>query len=237
MTALTQRNRQSHTRRIREGSGRWWLFAGFIIITAVVLIPIAANVWLSLGSDQLTGNADSFSLNNYFHVISSTDVLGWLTNSLIVTGITVVVAVFVAAPAGYVISRARGRLVSSYALILFIVQSLPVITAIIPLFLLFSDLGLVDKLSGLVIVYVGATLSVAIWMMAAYFDSVPIALEEAGWMDGCSVFGGFIRIVLRNSLPGLLSTGIFFLPLGVERLPHCVGIHSFVGKVHASSRS
>lgn len=166
-------------------------------------------MWLSLGSDQLTGNADSFSLNNYFHVISSTDVLGWLTNSLIVTGITVVVAVFVAAPAGYVISRARGRLVSSYALILFIVQSLPVITAIIPLFLLFSDLGLVDKLSGLVIVYVGATLSVAIWMMAAYFDSVPIALEEAGWMDGCSVFGGFIRIVLRNSLPGLLSTGIF----------------------------
>jgi multiple sugar transport system permease protein len=52
-------------------------------------------------------------------------------------------------------------------------------------------------------------MAVATWMMAAYFDSIPIALEEAAWMDGASVFGGFIRIVLRNSLPGILSTAIF----------------------------
>ena len=52
-------------------------------------------------------------------------------------------------------------------------------------------------------------MSVAIWMMAAYFDSIPITLEEAAWMDGCSVFGSFARIVLRNSLPGVLSTAIF----------------------------
>ena len=52
-------------------------------------------------------------------------------------------------------------------------------------------------------------MSVAIWMMAAYFDSIPISLEEAAWMDGASVFGSFTRIVLRNSLPGILSTAIF----------------------------
>lgn len=45
--------------------------------------------------------------------------------------------------------------------------------------------------------------------MAAYFDSIPITLEEAAWMDGCSVFGSFWRVVLRNSLPGVLSTAIF----------------------------
>lgn len=45
--------------------------------------------------------------------------------------------------------------------------------------------------------------------MAAYFDSIPISLEEAAWIDGCSVFGSFIRIVLRDSLPGVLSTAIF----------------------------
>jgi multiple sugar transport system permease protein len=59
------------------------------------------------------------------------------------------------------------------------------------------------------IIYVGSTMSVAIWMMAAYYDSIPINLEEAAWMDGCSVFGGFIKVVLRNSLPGILSTAIF----------------------------
>jgi multiple sugar transport system permease protein len=117
--------------------------------------------------------------------------------------------VIVAAPAGYVLSRGRSKLVSGYSLILFIVQSLPVVTAVIPLFILFAQVGLVDNLAGVTIIYVGSTMSVAIWMMAAYFDSIPISLEEAAWMDGCSVFGSFSRIVLRNSLPGVLSTAIF----------------------------
>jgi multiple sugar transport system permease protein len=108
-----------------------------------------------------------------------------------------------------VLSRARNRLVSAYSLVLFMVQSLPVVTAVIPLFILFATLNLVDSLVGLTIIYVGATMSVAIWMMAAYFDSIPITLEEAAWMDGASLFGGFTRIVLRNSLPGILSTAIF----------------------------
>ena len=59
------------------------------------------------------------------------------------------------------------------------------------------------------IIYVGSTMSVAIWMMAAYYDSIPISLEE-GSVDGrVQVFGSFLRIVLRNSLPGILSTAIF----------------------------
>jgi multiple sugar transport system permease protein len=123
--------------------------------------------------------------------------------------VTVVVAVAVAAPAGYVLSRGRSKAVSGYSLILFIVQSLPVVTAVIPLFILFAQIGLVDNLTGVTIIYVGSTMSVAVWMMAAYFDSIPITLEEAAWMDGTSVFGSFTRIVLRNSLPGILSTAIF----------------------------
>ena len=92
---------------------------------------------------------------------------------------------------------------------LFVIQSLPVVTAVIPLFILFAAFGLVDTLTGIMIIYVGSTMSVAIWMMAAYYDSIPVSLEEAAWMDGCSVFGGFLKVVLRNSLPGILSTAIF----------------------------
>ncbi|HMS36990.1 MAG TPA: carbohydrate ABC transporter permease, partial [Arachnia sp.] len=112
-------------------------------------------------------------------------------------------------PAGYVLSRGRNRAVSAYSLLLFVIQSLPVITSVIPLFILFAKIGLADNLIGLTIVYVGSTMSVATWMMAAYFDSIPPALEEASWVDGCSVFGSFTKIVLRNSLPGILSTAIF----------------------------
>jgi multiple sugar transport system permease protein len=188
--------------------GQWGRFLGILVITAIVLIPIVAVVILSV-TPSLGSTATGLTLENFGTAFTQTNVGTWLVNSLICTLATVVVAVVVAAPAGYVLSRGRNKLVSGYSLILFIVQSLPVVTSVIPLFILFAQLGLVDNLTGVTIIYVGSTLSVATWMMAAYFDSIPITLEEAAWMDGTSVFGSFMRIILRNSLPGVLSTAIF----------------------------
>jgi multiple sugar transport system permease protein len=188
--------------------GKWWRLALTVVITAIVLVPIVSVVFLSL-QPGLGSTATGWTFQNFADVFSQTQVATWLANSLLVAVVTVVVAVIVAAPAGYVLSRGRSKLVSGYSLILFIVQSLPVVTAVIPLFFLFSLLGLVDNLIGVMIIYIGSTMSVAIWMMAAYFDSIPITLEEAAWIDGASVFGSFTRVVLRNSLPGVLSTAIF----------------------------
>jgi len=200
------------SRRPRHGHeadrGKWWRFTAVVIITAVALVPIVAVLYLSV-QPSLGSTATGWTLENFEAVFSQTSVGTWLVNSLIVTFVTVVVAVVVAAPAGYVLSRGRSKLISSYSLILFIVQSLPVVTAVIPLFILFAKIGLVDNLLGITLIYIGMTMSVAVWMMAAYFDSIPISLEEAAWIDGTSVFGSFTRVVLRNSLPGILSTAIF----------------------------
>lgn len=188
-----------------SSKGQWWRFAALLIAAAIVLVPIAVVGILATTDSSGKG----FSLGNFTRVFAETGVSIWLSNSLMVTVSTVVFSVTVAAPAAYVLSRGRNRLVSTYSLTLFVIQSLPVITAVIPLFILFAGLGLVDNLLGVGIIYVGATMSVAIWMLAAYFDSIPIALEEAAWVDGATVFGSFTRIVLRNSLPGILSTSIF----------------------------
>ncbi|HLT66646.1 MAG TPA: carbohydrate ABC transporter permease [Microbacterium sp.] len=206
LTVPAKRRRGSGT--TDEMRGRWWKFTGLLLITLIVIVPIAAVLYLSF-QPALGSQATSFTFENYANIFSQTNVLPWLRNSLTVTLATVVVAVAVAAPAGYVLSRGRGKLVSGYSLLLFVIQSLPVVTAVIPLFILFAKMNLVDNLVGLTIIYVGSTMSVAIWMMAAYYDSIPIALEEAAWIDGASLFGGFLRIVLRNSLPGILSTAIF----------------------------
>jgi multiple sugar transport system permease protein len=196
------------TAKSREQKGQWWRFLLITVITLLVIAPILAVLYLA--TQPALGSATTgFTLENFGNVFSQTDVLIWLGNSLLVALVTVVVAVIVAAPAGYVLSRLRNRLVSGYSLVLFVVQALPIVTAAIPLFLTFSALGLVDSLPGVAIIYIGSTMSVAVWMMAAYFDSIPISLEEAAWMDGASVFGGFVQIVLRNSLPGILSTAIF----------------------------
>ena len=189
--------------------GQWWRFAAMVVISVIVLVPVFATVLLAIRPSTISTSTNLLTLENFSYIFANSGVLLWLSNSLGVTLATVIVSVVVAAPAGYVLSRGRSKAVSGYSLLLFVIQSLPVITAVIPLFVLFARIGLADNLLGLVIVYVGSTMSVATWMMAAYFDSIPHALEEAAWVDGCSVFGSFSKIVLRNSLPGILSTAIF----------------------------
>ncbi|WP_326761687.1 carbohydrate ABC transporter permease [Streptomyces phaeochromogenes] len=188
--------------------GRWLRFTVLVLITAVVLVPIGAIVLLALSPRAETGES-GMTLDTLRWVLTQTEVVTWLGNSLTAALLSTAIAVVVAAPAGYVLSRGRSKAVSGYSLLLFVVQAFPVVVFVIPLFILFTDLGLGDSIAGLTVVYVAATMSVACWMMAAYMDSIPVSLEEAAWIDGCSLVGGFIRIVLRNSLPGILSTAIF----------------------------
>ena len=214
MTAVHEtvaaRPRTKRRRTVEKGArGQWLRFAAILLITVIVLIPVGAVVLLSLRPGATSTSTAAVTFENFTHVFTLTHTLIWLRNSLGVTLGTVLVSVAVAAPAGYVLSRGKSKAVSGYSLLLFVIQSLPVITSVIPLFILFAKLGLVDNLTGLGIIYVGASMSVAIWMMAAYMDSIPIVLEQAAWIDGASLFGGFLRIVLRNSLPGVLSTAVF----------------------------
>lgn len=198
--------------RETRSRGRWWRFALILVITGFTLLPIVAIVTSALGIGSRGGGRAAGGwaiLQNFIGIFQYGPAMTWFGNSLMVTGATVLVSVAVGAPAGYVLSRARNSLVSGYALVIFIAQSLPAIMLVVPLFILFAKLGLVDSLVGITVIYVGSTVSVAVWMFAAYFDSIPVSLEEAAWIDGCSVAGGFARVVLRNSLPGVLSTAIF----------------------------
>lgn len=193
----------------RKDPMRWARFVLVLAITVVALLPVAVVIFLALRPGASSTSHAVITLENLTNIFRHTKTLTWLGNSLMVTLGVVIVSVVVAAPAGYVLSRGKSKAVSGYSLLLFVVQSLPVITSVIPLFILFAKLHLVDSLLGLGIIYVGASMSVATWMMAAYMDSIPVSLEQAAWIDGASVFGGFTRIVLRNSLPGILSTAIF----------------------------
>lgn len=195
--------------RTRATAPRWRYTVLVSVVSVVLLIPVFVTVVLAFQPQLQSTSHSAFTLANFSYVFSQTEVLTWLRNSLIVTLATVLVAVIIAAPAGYVLSRSRSKAVSGYALLLFVAQSFPQIVSVVPLFVLFAHFNLDDNLLGLAIVFVSMTISVATWMMAAYFDTIPVALEEAAWIDGCSLFGGFLRIVLRNSLPGVLSTAIF----------------------------
>ncbi|RKR73955.1 carbohydrate ABC transporter permease [Frondihabitans australicus] len=180
--------------------GAWARFGLLAIVTALVLVPIAATFRSLVGAGA--------GVRAFLPFVQGAG-LTWFGNSLAVSLSTVAVAVLVGAPAGYVLTRGRSRAVSGYALVVFVLQAFPLILTIVPLFVLFAGVGLVDSLPGVAVVYVGMSISAAVWMMASAIASVPVALEEAAWLDGCSIAGGFWRIVMRNSLPGVLSAAVF----------------------------
>lgn len=175
-----------------------------LVITAVALLPIAAQLAIAARQTARSGGL----LAALARILGDPKTLGWFGNSLAVSGSTVLVAVAIGLPAGYVLSRAKGRAVDAFALLVFTLQSLPVILLVVPLYVVFVPLGLVDTLPGIAIVYVGLTASIATWTTTAAIDAVPVALEEAAWLDGCSVAGGFLRVVLPNAVGGVLSTAV-----------------------------
>ena len=182
-----------------------------LLAVAVICALVTSPLWPTIGQAFAPSfpQAPGGPLAGLLATFRYTPALTWLGNSLLVATSTTVVAIAVGAPAAYALSRARGRLVSAYSLVLFVVQSLPVIVLVIPLFVLFAGAGLVDSLWGLTIIYIGMSLAVAVWMLTSYIDTIPIRLEESAWLDGCSVLGGFARIVLPGCWPGIISTAIY----------------------------
>jgi multiple sugar transport system permease protein len=208
MATATQTEIGMSATRQRKRRSEWIRTIVLAAVTLVTLSPILAIFWLSL-RPRLYSEITGPTFDTFVYVLKNTDILVWLKNSIVVSLFATCLSLLVAAPAGYVLSRARGSAVSAYSMLIFVIQSFPIVVFVIPLFIMFAKLGLVDTLSGVAIIYVASSVSVACWMMAAYFDTIPADLEEAAWIDGCSVFGGFVRIILPNSLPGILSTAIY----------------------------
>jgi len=179
----------------------WTRFGVLVVVTSVILVPIAHVVVGAIAPDGRNGLGALADL-------ASGPALPWFGNSLAVSLASVAVCVLVAAPAGYVLARGRARAVDGYALVVFVLQAFPVVTAVVPLFLLFARISLVDSLPGVTLVYIGTSLAAAVWMMSLSVAALPVELEEAAWLDGCSVAGAFWRVILPSALPGVLSTAI-----------------------------
>jgi multiple sugar transport system permease protein len=163
---------------------------------------------------RLWVDADEFSLRSYLKVLLPTTEGGqgfgtFILNSGFVAIASVVIALAIAIPGAYAIARLPfpGRRNISA---LFLASYLfPSIIIAIPLFAVFTRVGLRGSLVGLVIVYAAQTIPVAIYMLRNYLASVPVSVEEAGLVDGLNRYGVMWRISLRLSLPSIVATGLF----------------------------
>jgi len=152
-------------------------------------------------------------------------------NSLIIAGSVSVACLFVGSLAAYAFARLDMPFGDKLIFLLLFTQMIPAIAVMIPLYLIFSRFGMLDRRITLVIVYCSFSLPFVIWMMRGYFQTIPSELEDSAMIDGCSRVGALFRVVMPLSTPGLFATGIFtFLGAWNEFLLALVLSQSLVSK-------
>ncbi|MBC8093261.1 MAG: carbohydrate ABC transporter permease [Pseudonocardia sp.] len=157
---------------------------------------------------------DDLDLSSYTAVLTDPGSGGqgflvFLANSAMVALGTVVVTLLVALPGAYAVSRLRffGR--RQVSVLFLSVYLFPSILLAVPLFVLFTRVGLRGSLVGLLLVYVSQIVAVSIYMLRNYFDTVPVSLEEAAAMDGCSRLGVMRRVSLPLAMPAVVANALF----------------------------
>jgi len=193
---------------------------GLVFFTVLVALPFYVMVMTSLKSQQsLIANPLDFSLDfaqgpaglfrSYIELFSTYHFGTFLANSAIVSVATVIITLFFAVPGAYAVARLRfpGQALLSQSILL--IYMVPAIVLVIPLYAAFSQLGLRNTLTGLMIVYPATTIPVALYMLQGYFRGIPSELEEAGLMDGLSRIGVILKITLPLSLPALASVALY----------------------------
>ncbi len=193
---------------------------GFVFFSVVVALPFYIMVMTSLKSQQsLLSNPLDLSidfskplaehLRSYKELFTKYQFGYFLLNSAVVSVATVIITLLFAIPGAYAVSRLRfpGKNVLSKSILL--IYMVPAIVLVIPLYTVFSQLGLRNTLLGLIIVYPATTIPVAVYMFQGYFRGLPYELEEAGLMDGLSRIGTILKITLPLSLPAIASVSLY----------------------------
>jgi multiple sugar transport system permease protein len=193
-----------------------WLVAKRLLIVLVAIFFLAPIVMIVLTSIKTRVDALAFppvwifqpTLSNFQEIFDLYDFGRFFRNTLIATTASTVLAMVLGVPAAYSLARFKFRAQSNIAFWILSIRITPPIAAIIPVFILFRNLKLLDSITGLVLIYSTFNLPFVVWMMRGFFEDLPIDLEESAMVDGCSRWGAFGRIALVLAAPGLASTAI-----------------------------
>ncbi|HWC01223.1 MAG TPA: carbohydrate ABC transporter permease [Methylomirabilota bacterium] len=151
---------------------------------------------------------DPVTLQNYVDVLTRTALPWQILNTMIAASLAALVVVATSSLAGYGFSRFdfRGKDVLLISLLGCVMVSGA--TKVVPLYLMLHKAGLLNSLSGLGLVYSVEFLPISVWLMKSYVDTIPVELDEAASVDGCSRLRTFFRIVLPLSLPGVIAVAL-----------------------------
>ena len=206
----------------RMGKRPWYtslaLHAGLVGAALIAVFPV---LWIGISSfkpqQEIIGQAelnvwpDDWTWSNYRNVITNNDYefVHWFWNSIAIALVTTVIGVFLAATAGYALSRWRFPGYRAALNSFLITQMFPAAILLVPIYNIIVNLGLLNTKGALILTYSSVAVPFCVWMLKGYFDTIPISLEEAGRIDGLTPFGTFWKIVMPLSLPGIAVTSFY----------------------------
>ena len=193
---------------------------GYVFFTAIVAIPFYVMVMTSLKSQgELIANPLDFTIDmsqswgelfrSYIELFRDFNFGSYLSTSLFVSVLTVLITLAFSIPGAYAVARLRfkGQAVMGRSILL--IYMVPMIVLALPIYIAFSMTGLRNSLLGIVMIYPVTTIPVSLYMLQGYFRGLPAEVEEAGLMDGLSRLKVIWKITLPLSLPALASVSLY----------------------------
>ena len=185
--------------------GLWSLFTVFSILW-VIASSFKTNRELFTAVWSLPS---ALNFDNYIKAWTTVKMGQYFSNSLIVVLTSVFIVLFLSAPVSYILTRVKFK-GSSVLLLIFIAGiGIPVQLLYIPLFILLTQIGVINSLWGLGLLYVSLSIPFTVFILSGFFASLPKELEEAATIDGCSDFQVYWKVLLPLASPGLITAAIF----------------------------
>ncbi|MCS3758682.1 carbohydrate ABC transporter permease [Bradyrhizobium centrosematis] len=146
----------------------------------------------------------------------------WLLNSLIIGLCVTAITLFTAVPAGYSLARMTSRKGEALGIVIFLTYLVPPTLLFLPLSRIIAALGLQNSMWSLVLVYPTFTIPFCSWLLMGFFKALPVEIEEAAIVDGCSLFGAFVKMAIPLSVPAILTVVIFTFTLTLQEFVYAL---------------
>lgn len=190
-------------------------YAVLILMAAIVLVPILwmLSTALKTVSETVTMPPrwipEHISLESFKRLWTEYPFGIYFKNSLLIVLSSMLVSVACSALAGYGLTRFEFRGKNSLMMFVLVTQMFPQVMLLVPFYSLIGKMDLLDTHLGLILVYISFTVPFCTWMMLGFFKALPLELDEAARIDGCSTWKTFTKIIFPLTLPGIASTSIY----------------------------
>lgn len=195
--------------QVKVRLGGWFWFGVTLICAALVFFPYYWMFASALENSSIYQWPPSLwpqdpGLDAFIEVITGKNLPIWTRNTFFVATTTSLFCALISINGAYALSRFKTTSTKIFTGIILFTQMLPAALIVVPLFVIFQQMGLYDKLIGVAIGTIAFILPVSTWLLKGFFDQIPVEIEQQAMIDGCSRLGAFYRVTLPLALPGLV---------------------------------